>query len=580
MTLQGGGADDALSRFTRLLTKPIGLQKNSSFGGSARSLLDDASFRFPSDRNSGFFYRRRSPLVATGASNTDKKDRKGTFVGSRGDPKNVCVERRNFTREVGGSSGSSRARSSGSSCSSASGTRVCVSTSIVNGVATITESISRCCPGTAAKANGCVKIAVKKAPEKLQDLESFAFLQLLRRAGMSDMLDGKYTIFVPADPAVQKLLRSHLYLEHSPEIRRILGGHIVDGILPVSQLTSQTPVMTRAGPLWVTRGHRGLLANCEPLLSRDRPTPGGGVIHTVEGVLHSDRRSLVQVVRDRPELSTLAQKILRSHILSGLQCRAGLPGGGTDGRGRPTLLFADSSRGVTVVPRLQEASSTVQLAGPGLITATGLLQTVTQVIVPPFAVATLTTLRRLGDSARFAHLLASAGLSDQANGENVTLLVPPSKGLTGLPDTSRGRLRSLLSPHLLSGSGLRPEPGGALWAQPLSGGRPLLVTARSPGPAAGQQSPLVQCSAVLGQLDLDKPVVDVLGIGQMLTPPVTDLLTALNRRPELSNFARAVQLSGLSVVLGSGLSDELRAGDLLTLLAPVNSALVDISYLL
>ncbi|XP_043201293.1 transforming growth factor-beta-induced protein ig-h3-like [Amphibalanus amphitrite] len=435
---------------------------------------------------------------------------------------------------------------------------------------------------------------------------------------MSDMLDGKYTIFVPADPAVQKLLRSHLYLEHSPEIRRILGGHIVDGILPVSQLTSQTPVMTRAGPLWVTRGHRGLLANCEPLLSRDRPTPGGGVIHTVEGVLHSDRRSLVQVVRDRPELSTLAQmlvetgladeldrrrsltlfaptneafekiqlpedaymrkEILRSHILSGLQCRAGLPGGGTDGRGRPTLLFADGSRGVTVVPRLQEASSTVQLAGPGLITATGLLQTVTQVIMPPFAVATLTTLRRLEDSARFAHLLANAGLSDQANGENVTLLVPPSKELSGLPDTSRGRLRSLLSPHLLSGSGLRPEPGGALWAQPLSGGRPLLVTAPSPGPAA-DQPPLVQCSAVLGQLDLDKPAVDVLGIGQVLTPPAADLLTALNSRPELSNFARAVQLSGLADVLGSGLSDELREGDLLTLLAPVNPALVDISYL-
>ena len=104
------------------------------------------------------------------------------------------------------------------------------------------------------------------------------------------------------------------------------------------------------------------------------------------------------------------------------------------------------------------------------------------------------------------------------------------------------QLRSLLSAHVLSGAGLRPQPGGALWARPLTSHRPLLLTAPAPGP--DQRRPaLVQCAAVLGRLDLDKPSVDVLSISRLLTPPAADLLTELNSRPELSNFAAAVKVS-------------------------------------
>ena len=50
---------------------------------------------------------------------------------------------------------------------------------------------------------------MEKISGKLQDLDSLAFVQLLRRAEMEDVVYGKYTVFVPTDRAVQKLLQTN-----------------------------------------------------------------------------------------------------------------------------------------------------------------------------------------------------------------------------------------------------------------------------------------------------------------------------------------------------------------------------------
>ena len=50
------------------------------------------------------------------------------------------------------------------------------------------------------------------------------------------------------------------------------------------------------------------MVNCVRLLSRDRPTPSGGIVHTVERLLRASNRSLAQTIRERPELATFAKR--------------------------------------------------------------------------------------------------------------------------------------------------------------------------------------------------------------------------------------------------------------------------------
>ncbi|RUS72085.1 hypothetical protein EGW08_020157, partial [Elysia chlorotica] len=211
----------------------------------------------------------------------------------------------------------------------------------------------------------------------LRDLVSLAgqlglkdFLQAVRSVGLDrELASREVTVFAPVDGAFKVepdievigppvvLQRDAPYAIEETDssqsrveerIRSDLLSHVISGARRSSSFTDEEVVETGAIAastirvnFFYTPEKKMMTANCVPVVSRDNRGTNG-VIHKVERLLPEVTESFMDMIKTRPDLSTLKTVLARAHYVPKLQ---------EDGQG--TLLAPSNDAFARMNPRLR-----------------------------------------------------------------------------------------------------------------------------------------------------------------------------------------------------------------------------------
>lgn len=207
-----------------------------------------------------------------------------------------------------------------------------------------TLTITRqCChgygrPRNAAYATPCDKIEIKDIESTAADLGSKDFVIKAKNSGLNDMITlGKnMTMFLPVDEAFNTysdLLQSESNLvekQNDDGMKQLFLRHVVDGEVSMDEVRNEQILKTQVDgqnirinsyqvPLSLSPEPYRYTANCVPILKHDKLAEQG-MIHTLDGIMKPVDKNLMDIIRDRRDMSimrTVLEKTKLSDLLEG-----------------------------------------------------------------------------------------------------------------------------------------------------------------------------------------------------------------------------------------------------------------------
>ncbi|KAL9872338.1 midline fasciclin isoform 1-T1 [Glossina fuscipes fuscipes] len=207
-----------------------------------------------------------------------------------------------------------------------------------------TLTITRqCChgygrPRNAAYATPCDKIEIKDVESTAADVGAKDFVIKAKNSGLNDMIMSRknLTMFLPVDEAFSSysdLLQSESNLvekQNDDGMKKLFLRHVVDGEVSMDEVRNEQLFKTQVGgqnirinsyqvPLSLSPEPYRYTANCVPILKHDKSTEQG-MIHTLDGIMKPVNKNLMDIIRDRRDMSimrTVLEKTKLSDLLEG-----------------------------------------------------------------------------------------------------------------------------------------------------------------------------------------------------------------------------------------------------------------------
>jgi len=142
------------------------------------------------------------------------------------------------------------------------------------------------------------------------DPKASTLAQLVVKAGLADTLKaGTYTIFAPTDDAFTKLPDSLLtqLLTNNTLLAEVLSDHVVQGNIKSSDIYNELKVPALTGNMirFNIYAQNSVVTANGAKISKADTVASNGVIHYLDSIVVPATKTVMQVVVDDPELSTL-----------------------------------------------------------------------------------------------------------------------------------------------------------------------------------------------------------------------------------------------------------------------------------
>ncbi|KAK3781061.1 hypothetical protein RRG08_046364 [Elysia crispata] len=480
---------------------------------------------------------------------------------------------------------------------------------------------------------------------ELRDLVTLAsqiglneFLQAVRRVGLeSELASREVTVFAPVDgafgsePDIEVVGPPVILQRDAPytitetdtsqgraeeRVRSGLLGHVISGARRSSSFSDEEVVETGAMDATAIRVNffytpqKVMTANCVPVVSRDN-RGSNGVIHTVERLLPEVAESLMDMIKTRPDLSTLKTVLARAHYVPKLK---------EEGQG--TLLAPSNDAFARMNPRLrrrllegdrkclqkvldnhilphticsaviQGKARTmnqlghylnisrsaddkifvhgVQVIQRDVMATNGVMHVVDNVLVPEEALDFLDVLEKEGYTELLS-LVQAAGLTKNLETiDNVTIFAPTNAAIQSLPQGLRFRLsqdrellEKVLTFHVSPGADQRSRLFDSQKLPTLSEGANIRIDTYSLHPFHHYGVMTAQCVPLTGER-IEACNGRIRGIKDVMIPPNGNVLDVLSLDKRFTIL--------VSLIKRAGLADALQGMGPFTVLAPNNQA--------
>lgn len=465
------------------------------------------------------------------------------------------------------------------------------------------------------------------------------FLLAVRRVGLEkELASREVTVFAPVDgafggePDIDVVGPPVLLQRDAPysvtevdaargrmeeKIRSGLMTHVISGTRRTSSFSDEEVVETGAIDasairinFFYTPQKKVMTANCVPVASRDNRA-SNGVIHTVERILPEVTQTLMNMVKTRPDLSTLKTVLARAHYVPKLE---------EEGQG--TLLAPSNDAFARMNPRLRRRlmegdrkclqkvldnhilphtiCSTVirgnahtmnelghylnisrsaddkifvhgaQVTQRDVMATNGVMHVIDEVIVPQEALDFLDVLEKRGYTELLG-LVQAAGLTKDLEAfENVTIFAPSNDAIQKLPESLRFRLthdkellQEVLSFHVSPGADQRRRIHDGQKLPTLNEDQNIRIDTYSLHPFHHYGVMTAQCSPLSGER-IEACNGRIRGIQDVMIPPKGNVVDVLSLDKRFTIL--------VSLVKRAGLADVLQGAGPFTVLAPNNRA--------
>ncbi|CAL1539608.1 unnamed protein product [Lymnaea stagnalis] len=485
---------------------------------------------------------------------------------------------------------------------------------------------------------GCPnKVTVVNLLEKAEELGLTDFVKAVKTLKLTKELEnGNFTIFVPengafsldsdlidagtglilkdapaviavSEPSIERALKS---------LQNAILSHMITGAVRSSSMEDEKILQTgnpEGGTIrinYFTRPDKLMTANCAPVTTRDH-IAYNGVIHTVSKVLKPITETLLELVKSRPELSTLKtilasanyvtkldkdgqftllaptnnafermnsklrerllagdktclEKVLQNHLLPNVICSSAIQGNART----PNVL--NSYLNVT-----RNEDNKVFIAGSQVIVAdvmgtNGVLHIIDDVLVPDEALGFLDILEKEGFT-ELLRMIEKAGLTKSLESTtNVTIFAPTNEAFQELPVAVKTKLNE--DPELLKKILTFHVSPGVKECRNLHDDELLSTLAKTdirinnwsifPYHHHGVVK-TAQCVPIV-QMNIDACNGRINVIESVMIPPKGNVLDVLALDKKFSTL--------VSLIKKSGLADSLQEAYLITVFAPNNEA--------
>ncbi|XP_034488844.1 transforming growth factor-beta-induced protein ig-h3 isoform X2 [Drosophila innubila] len=542
------------------------------------------------------------------------------------------------------------------SCAEKPNKHVCTKIVNQNGKKKTLTLTRQCCHGYGRPRNAdfttpCEKIEIKDIEATAADMGAKQFIESAKSAGeLADMLASnsgkKVTVFVPNDAAFQEYRGQH-QLENNVEdskaeassiykLHSVLGDVQLEDVPNEKLLQSELPgqkirINSYQLPPALSPEPYRYAANCVPIEKHDKLSEQA-LVHTLNGVLKPLTKTVMDIIRDRADMSIMravlektnisamleadkpvtifvptdaafeklephlrrtlkegrgcASNILKNHMLDLTFCSlATLPGAKTTAYnllGEP-LLFNRTQRAANSTEEQESAvyiNSVAKILDADIMGTNGVLHII-DTILPTESALPMTSLMSQKNLTIFKQLLEASGFDDQFDDlDNVTIFAPTDKALQNSewarlvaeqPESLKGNkdLLKFLNYHVI-----KPM----IKTCDLS--ESTLPTVEGTNVRLNLYSTHALFSDVMNRATVncarlvhfdDESCGSVLHqLDRPLTPPQNNLLKSLEANPNYSKFLELVRKANLTHLLTND-------SDSFTLLVPKNDVFDELS---
>ncbi|KAH9504656.1 hypothetical protein Btru_062520 [Bulinus truncatus] len=499
--------------------------------------------------------------------------------------------------------------------------------------------IYECCHGYSRQPKdfGCPnKVSELNLIEKAEELGLTDFLKAVKMLKVTnDLESGNFTVFIPqngafsldsdlieagtglilkdapavisvSEPAVEKALKI---------LQNVILSHMVSGIRRTSSMEDEQLLQT-GNPEGSTirinyffKPEKLMTANCVPVLTRDNMATNG-VIHTVSKVLKPVTESLLDIIKSRPELSTLKtilasanyvskldqdgqitilaptnsafdkmttslkerllsgdvrclEKVLQNHILPNVICAQAI-----EGHVR-TLNNLHNYLNVTRTEDKKLFFNNAQVIQADNMGTNGVLHITDEVLVPDEALGVLDIMEKQGLTEMLKLSKQSGFRKTLETSTNLTLFVPTNEAIQSLPvevqkkmEEDPDYLTSILNYHVSPGiRECRHIHDNELL--PSLANNKIRVNSYSRFPFHDREVRTIQCVPIK-KMNIDACNGRINVIDAVMIPPKGNVLDVLTLDKKFSTF--------VSLIKKTDLADSLQEDGPMTIFAPNNEA--------
>jgi uncharacterized surface protein with fasciclin (FAS1) repeats len=179
---------------------------------------------------------------------------------------------------------------------------------------------------------GCKKVDIKTSTTDVVNIYEYlkthpdnysSMAKIVDKSGYSGFLNayGSYTLFAPTNDAVQKYMTSiNKTLEQltETEAKDIVKFHLLQDTLYTSTFKDgKLPVITMYGQYLITavavnNGVSSVSINRQALLLQGNILTGNGLIHGIDNVLIPAKKTVAELISDKPELSIFKEALIET----------------------------------------------------------------------------------------------------------------------------------------------------------------------------------------------------------------------------------------------------------------------------
>lgn len=500
--------------------------------------------------------------------------------------------------------------------------------------------VYECCHGYSREKGdfGCPnKVSVVSLLEKAEELGLTDFVKAVKTLKLTREIEtGNFTIFVPENGAFSldsDLIDAGtgLILKDAPAVIAIsepsidralkslqnaILSHMIAGAIRSSSMDDEKVLETgnpEGGTIrinYFVRPDKIMTANCVQVTTRDH-IASNGVIHTLSKVLKPVTETLLELVKTRPELSTLKtilasanyvskldkdgqftllaptnnafermnsklrerllagdktclEKVLQNHLLPNVICSSAILGNGRT----PNILNGELNVSRNEDNKVFIAGS--QMIVPDVMATNGVMHIIDDVLVPDEALGLLELLEKEGFT-ELLRMVEKAGLTKMLESStNVTFFVPTNEAFQKLPIAVKTKLNE--DPELLKKLLNFHVSPGVKECRNLHDNELLSTLAQTdirinnwsmfPYQHHGVTK-TAQCVPIV-QMNIDACNGRINLIESVMIPPKGNVLDVLALDKKFSTL--------VSLIKKSGLADSLQEADLMTIFAPNNEA--------
>jgi len=475
---------------------------------------------------------------------------------------------------------------------------------------------------------GCtMELPVVTLSEMLEHINATELLDAIESITMAEYLEqGNFTIFAPINgifgdfSPIQSneanvVVVTPGLVELAKELEETIMAHIVPNHMKTTYMEDEEilPTLSQGNNIRINIYELPtpvVTANCMRVIDGDN-VASNGVVHVVDGLLKPVKDSIASLISKHPDLSMFKTVLGQTGLVAILKKEGDftmfVPSNSAFDRMNPidkekllsgqqcvtdivrhhlvnNVICSDALSGELSVVNILNHRLNVkrnpdeklfvdgaQVLETDVMATNGVIHIIDDLLIPEEALSLLDIVEKL-DSDVFLDLVNASGLSTKITQmHNFTLFLPSAEAFQRLSEPEIQRLRASpddladrLLYHLIPAEASNADLGDRSTHNTLLAGQQLNVRNYKNFPLGLQSQKVVQCAGI-EQTDIGVCGGVIHVINKVLEPPTGNVYEALRRNPNLSEFARLLQ--------STGVADVLHHRRVYTVFAPTNKAL-------